>query len=448
MKVFIHAFGCQMNKLDAELAMGALRRAGGEPTENVEEADVILYHTCSVREHAEERVYSNVGKLKFLKRRRPEIVIGIMGCMAQKDRGAIFERLPHVDLVVGTREFPRIAELVEEARTTRKHLLACSEEAPVDEARDPAVRPNRTQAFLTIMRGCDNFCAYCIVPSVRGRETSRPLGEVVAEARRLVDDGVVEITLLGQNVNSYGKSFGRPGVLVELLERLDRLNGLARIRFVTSHPKDMSREILQAVRDLPRVCEHLHMPAQSGSDRILKAMNRKYTAAHYRELVAMAREIVPGIAIASDFIVGFPGETEGEFDQTADLVRDLRFQNSFVFKYSPRPGTAAAKLSDDVLPEEKKRRNLELLEIQLRVNREEHAALVGREVEVLVEGVSARDARRVTGRLRTNQIVVFPGGEELTGKLLRVRILSATPLTLVGEASAECGTNERPPATP
>ncbi len=433
MKVFIHAFGCQMNKLDAELAMGALRRAGGEQTENVEEADVILYHTCSVREHAEERVYSNVGKLKFLKRRRPEIVIGIMGCMAQKDRGAIFERLPHVDLVVGTREFPRIAELVEEARRTRRHLLACSEESPVDEARDPAVRPNRHQAFLTIMRGCDNFCAYCIVPSVRGRETSRPLDEVVAEAQRLVDDGVVEITLLGQNVNSYGKSFGQPGALVELLERLDRLSGLARIRFVTSHPKDMSREILQAVRDLPRVCEHLHMPAQSGSDRILKAMNRKYTAAHYRELAAQAREIVPGIAIASDFIVGFPGETEEEFAQTASLVREMRFQNSFVFKYSPRPGTTAAKLPDDVAAEEKKRRNLELLEIQLRVNREEHAAFVGREVEALAEGVSARDARRVTGRLRTNHIVVFPGGAELAGRLLRVRILSATPLTLVGE---------------
>ena len=237
--------------------MGALRRVGGEPAGSVEEADVILYHTCSVRAHAEERVYSNVGKLKFLKRRRPEIVIGIMGCMAQKDQGKIFERLPHVDLVVGTREFPRIAELVEEARRTRQHLLACSEQATVDETRDPAVRPNRRQAFLTIMRGCDNFCAYCIVPSVRGREMSRPLDEVVAEAQRLVDDGVIEITLLGQNVNSYGKSFGRPGALVELLERMDRLGGLARIRFVTSHPKDMSREILQAVRDLPRVCEHL-----------------------------------------------------------------------------------------------------------------------------------------------------------------------------------------------
>jgi len=444
MKVFIHAFGCQMNKLDAELAMGALRRAGGEPTDSVEEADVILYHTCSVREHAEERVYSNVGKLKFLKRRRPEIVIGIMGCMAQKDRGAIFERLPHVDLVVGTREFPRIAELVEEARRTRKRLLACSEEAAVVETRDPACRPSRHRAFLTIMRGCDNFCAYCIVPSVRGRETSRPLDEVVAEAQRLVDDGVVEITLLGQNVNSYGKSFGHPargatraGAFVGLLERLDRLSGLARIRFVTSHPKDMSREILQAVRDLPRVCEHLHMPAQSGSDRILKAMNRKYTAAHYRELVALAREIVPGIAIASDFIVGFPGETPEEFEETASLVRETRFQNCFVFKYSPRPGTAAAKLSDDVPAEEKKRRNLELLEIQSRVNRQEYAGFVGQEVEALAEGVSARDARRVSGRLRTNHIVVFPGGAELTGKLLRVRILSATALTLVGERTDE-----------
>lgn len=436
-KVFIHAFGCQMNKLDAELAMGALRRAGGEQVDSPEQADVILFQTCSVRAHAEERVYSNVGKLKFLKRRRPEIVIGILGCMAQKDQQRIFERLPHVDLVIGTREFPRIAELVQEARNERQHILACSEQAEVDETREPAVRPNRHQAFITIMRGCDNFCAYCVVPAVRGREVSRPPDDIVTEAQRMVDDGVVEITLLGQNVNSYGKSFGKPSALAGLLERLDRIAGLERIRFVTSHPKDMTREVLQAVRGLPRVCEHLHMPAQSGSDRVLQAMNRKYTAAHYRDLVALAREIVPGIAIASDFIVGFPGETREEFEQTASLVREVCFQNSFVFKYSPRPGTAAAKLPDEVPPEEKKRRNLELLEIQSGVNREEYARFIGQEVEALVEGASQRDSRRVSGRLRTNHIVVFPGGAELAGRLVRVRVLSATALTLVGERTDE-----------
>jgi tRNA-2-methylthio-N6-dimethylallyladenosine synthase len=431
-KVFIHAFGCQMNKLDAELALSALRRAGYEEAATPDEADVVLYNTCSVRAHAEERVYSNVGKLKSLKRRKPGLIIGILGCMAQKDGGKIFERLPHVDLVCGTREFPRIAELIEEARRADR-VLACSEDAAVSEAREISVRPDRRRAFLGIMRGCDNYCAYCVVPYVRGPEISRPVEEVVDEAKRLADDGCREITLLGQNVNSYGRSFTPPAAaLAGLLARLDRIAGLARVRFVTSHPKDMSREILEAVRDLPTVCEHLHMPAQSGSDRVLAAMNRRYTARGYRDLVALARELVPGIAIASDFIVGFPGETEAEFDETAALVRDLRFQNSFVFKYSTRPGTAAAKLADDVPWEEKRRRNLALLEIQSAIHLEENRKFIGQEVEVLVEGPSLRDASRLTGRLRTNQIAVFEGPETLAGELVRVRVESATPLTLAG----------------
>jgi tRNA-2-methylthio-N6-dimethylallyladenosine synthase len=432
MKVFIHAFGCQMNKLDAELVLSELVRAGYTRCDAPEEAELILYNTCSVREHAEERVYSNVGKLKPLKERRPEVVIGILGCMAQKDQKGIFRRLPHVDLVVGTREFSRIAELVEEARRKRR-VLACGEAATVREERDVRHRASPFQDFITIMRGCDNYCAYCIVPYVRGREASRPMEEIVDEARRLVDDGVREITLLGQNVNSYGKSFGRPGALVELLGRVAALPGLWRLRFVTSHPKDMTPEILRAMRDLPPVCEHLHMPPQSGSDRILAAMNRKYTAARYRELVALARETVPGIALAGDFIVGFPGETEAEFEETAALVREARFGTAFVFKYSPRPGTAAARLPDDVPEAEKRRRNQALLGIQSRVAMEENARFVGREVEVLVEGPSQRDPARLTGRLRTNHIVVFPGRASLAGELVRVQIESSTALTLKGK---------------
>jgi tRNA-2-methylthio-N6-dimethylallyladenosine synthase len=447
-KVFIHAFGCQMNKLDAELALSALRHAGYEEAATPDEADVVLYNTCSVRAHAEERVYSNVGKLKSLKRRKPRLIIGILGCMAQKDGAKIFERLPHVDLVCGTREFPRIAELIEVSRRRADRVLACSEDAAVSEAREISVRPDRRRAFLGIMRGCDNYCAYCVVPYVRGPEISRPVAEVVDEAKRLADDGCREITLLGQNVNSYGKSFNPPmPALADLLARLDKIAGLARLRFVTSHPKDMSREILEAVRDLPTVCEHLHMPAQSGSDRVLAAMNRRYTARGYRNLVALARGIAPGIAIASDFIVGFPGETEAEFDETAALVRDLRFQNSFVFKYSTRPGTAAAKLADDVPWEEKRRRNLALLEIQAAVNLEENRKFIGQEVEVLVEGPSRRDASRLTGRLRTNQIVVFEGPstglragpETLAGELVRVRVESATALTLAGTRTMDGG---------
>jgi len=442
MKVFIHAFGCQMNKLDAELALSHLARAGYARCDSPEEADLVLYNTCSVREHAEERVYSNVGKLKFLKRRRPDVVVGILGCMAQKDQGRIFERLPHVDLVCGTREFPRIVELVEQARR-RRGVLACGEAEAVREERDVRHRAHPFQDFITIMRGCNNYCAYCIVPYVRGREVSRPMEEIVDEARRLTDDGVREITLLGQNVNSYGLSFGRPGALVELLGRVAALPGLARLRFVTSHPKDMTRDILQAMRDLPAVCEHLHMPPQSGSDRVLKAMNRRYTAAQYRNLAALARDIVPGLALAGDFIVGFPGETEAEFEETAALVRELRFQNAFVFKYSPRPGTAAARLSDDVPEAEKRRRNQVLLGIQSRVNLEENARAIGSEVEVLVEGPSPRDPRRLIGRARTNQIVVFEGAPALAGRLVRVRIESSTALTLAGRLTPDIGAAPR-----
>lgn len=438
MKVFLHAFGCQMNKLDAEMALSALVRAGYEQCASPEEADVVLYVTCSVRGHAEERVYSNVGKLKHLKRRRPDLIIGILGCMAQKDQEEIFRRLPHVDLVAGTREFPRIVALIDEvarrrSRVRNAHVLACDEGGVVAETRNVSHRANPFQDFVTIMRGCDNYCAYCIVPYVRGPEVSRPMAEVLDEVKRLVDDGVREITLLGQNVNSYGKSFDRPHALVDLLEQVDKTPGLLRTRFVTSHPKDMTREILQAMHDLPTVCEHLHMPAQAGADRVLKAMNRKYTTARYRELMAMAREIVPGIAIASDFIVGFPGETEEEFEQTASLVREVRFQNVFVFKYSPRPGTAASKLPDDVPAAEKKRRNQALLDLQQQINAEENAKFIGKEVEVLAEGRSSRDKRRLTGRLRTNHIAVFTGPEDLAGKLVRVHVQAATPLTLAGE---------------
>ena len=431
-KVFVHAFGCQMNKLDAELVLGSLLREGYEQCAAPEEADVILYHTCSVRAHAEERVYSNVGKLKFLKRRKPELVIGILGCMAQKDTSLIFKRLPHVDIVCGTREFSRVPELIEDVRSDRRHVLSCNENATVDLTRDVAARPNRFQAYVSVMRGCDNYCAYCIVPRVRGREISRPIPDVVEEVTRLVDDGCRETTLLGQNVNSYGKSLGRRDALADLLPLLDRIPGLDRLRFVTSHPRDISRVLLEAMRDLPSVCEHLHMPAQSGSDRILAAMNRRYTSAQYRDLVALARDLVPDMAILSDFIVGFPGEDAEDFEQTVALIRDMRFQNSFVFKYSPRPGTRAAELEDNVPWEEKKRRNVELLDIQSGINLETNRGLIGREVEVLVEGVSKRDSNRLTGRLRTNQIVTLEGPDSLAGEIVRVRISDATPLTLFG----------------
>ena len=291
------------------------------------------------------------------------------------------------------------------------------------------------------MRGCDNYCSYCIVPYVRGREFSRPVTDIIDEVNSLADDGCKEVTLLGQNVNSYGKGLSGNVTLATLLRKLDPIEGIERIRFVTSHPKDMTKEIIEAVGELPKVCEYLHMPAQSGSDKILKKMRRQYTSAHYRELVEMAKSLAPDIKIASDFIVGFPGETEEDFEDTVNLMKDVRYQNCFIFKYSPRTGTAATEFPDDVGEETKKRRNHILLDLQKKISTEENRKMVGKSVEVLVEGTSKSDAGRLSGRTRQNQIVVFglPEGSNqsnvsssLPGKLAKIDIVDSTDLTLFG----------------
>ena len=430
---FVHAYGCQMNKLDAELVASLLARAGYGAAASVDEADVILFCTCAVREHAEDRFYSNLGVLKRLKQRRPGLVIGVLGCTAQKDGVRALQRAPHVDIVCGTRAFPRIAEMVEAVRRGEGPVVAVDESDLVLPEREPVRGPAHAAAYVSVMRGCDHFCTYCIVPYVRGRETSRPVPEIEAEVRALADHGVREVTLLGQNVNSYGKSLKPRKSLADLMLRLDSVPGLDRLRFVTSHPKNMTPDILQATRDLPKVCEYLHMPAQSGSDRVLRDMRRGYTAREYGDLVGLARDTVPGVAIASDFIVGFPGETESEFRDTAALVRAAHFQNSFVFKYSSRPGTRAARLPDDVPLSEKKRRNVELLAVQERVSAEGHAAMVGRTLEVLVEGPSKNNPAMMTGRTRTNEIIHFPGEPSCQGRLVHVRVCDSTPLTLSGQ---------------
>jgi tRNA-2-methylthio-N6-dimethylallyladenosine synthase len=283
------------------------------------------------------------------------------------------------------------------------------------------------------MRGCDNFCSYCIVPYVRGREHSRPPGEIADEVHRLADDGCKEVTLLGQNVNSYGRTLGDGTTLAGLLRRLDAIDGLERLRFVTSHPKDATDELFQAMADLPSVCPYLHLPAQAGANRVLHDMNRRYTREYYLERVARLRGLVPGIEIAGDFIVGFPGETDDEFEQTVGLVRQVEYQNCFIFKYSPRPGTAAAELDDDVPWETKRERNHRLLAAQEAVMARRQAAMVGSRVEVLVEGVSKKDATKLTGRSRANHIVAFPGDASLAGQTLAVEIVDSTPLTLFGK---------------
>jgi len=440
-KVYIKTFGCQMNKLDTELSIGSLTKKGYSFAEDENDADVILLNTCSVRDKAEHKVYSQLGSLRNQKEKNPELILGVLGCMAQNEGDKIFKRMPHVNLVCGTRMFSKLPELLDEISGSNKRVLAIDEEGEVNFDRMVTQRQNRYNAFVSIMRGCDNYCSYCIVPFVRGREFSRAVTDIVDEVKKLADDGCKEITLLGQNVNSYGKGLNGKITLATLLRELDPIDGIERIHFITSHPKDMTREILEAVGELPGVCEYLHMPAQSGSDRILEKMRRQYTSAHYRELVDMARSIVPGIKIASDFIVGFPGETEEDFQETVSLLKDVRYQNSFIFKYSPRTGTAAIEFTDDVIEETKKSRNHILLESQKEISTEENRKMHGKSVEVLVEGESKSDADRLMGRTRQNQIVAFSPSEgdnqagvtsTLSGTLVNVKIVDSTDLTLFG----------------
>lgn len=440
-RVCIITFGCQMNKLDSELVAEALSAAGHELVADETDADVILFNTCSVRDHAEQRVLSRLGQLKARKAEEPHLLLGIMGCAAQRMGDSLLETVPHLDIVCGTRRFPEIARILEQA-----------ESGPVIETDETSLTAPGTldahrralhdgiQAYVSVMRGCNNFCTYCIVPYVRGREESRPLESVVTEVRTLVERGVKEVTLLGQNIDAYGKDIDSS--LAELLTAVHEVDGLMRIRFVTSHPRDVNEALVRTLADQPRVCNHLHMPAQSGSTPVLKAMNRGYTREEYDERLAMVNELAPGTLVTSDFIVGFPGETEAGFDATIDLVQKAKFQNAYIFKYSPRPGTKAADREDDVPLEEKKRRNQELLSAQEAVNRERSESLVGSRQTILIEGISARDKTKLTGRTATNLICVFDAPDEyesLVGTLVDLEITHCTTLTLFGKRASQSG---------
>src|SRR5438067_1412399 len=415
-KVYIETVGCQMNVLDSELVVGALRRQGYELTDAPADADVLLFNTCSVREHAEEKVYSALGRVRGVKRSNPDAVIGVLGCMAQKDQELIRKRAPYVDMVVGTGQLAQVPALVEKVKETRQPQYALSlgradagrhdveaSFVSYDPARDPTMRPTPFQAYVRIQIGCDKFCTYCVVPSTRGPEQSRPPEHILAEVRQLVDQGCKEVTLLGQTVNSYAYEHGdgRRTRLGDLLTAMHDTPGLERVKFVTSFPKDMTDDLLDAVRTLPKVMKYLHVPVQSGCDEVLKRMKRLYTVASYREMLHRCREKVPGVAISSDFIVGFCGETEESFQLTMDLVREARFKNSFIFKYSARPGTKADDLFADDIPEEvKKRRNNDLLAVQNSNSLEDHKQCIGDTVEVLVEGPSKVGERQPPGTVR------------------------------------------------
>ncbi len=423
-----------MNAHDSAVLAGLLEDAGFELTETEDDADVVLFNTCSVRDHAEQRALSRVGALKKRRASGDLKVIGVMGCMAERMSDQLTAKGNPVDLVVGTGRLGQIPVLIERAMAGDTPLVATGEEGREAPSSARAVRPRPFQAYVAVMRGCNCRCAYCIVPSVRGHEVSRPAAEIVEDIRRLVAEGVLEVTLLGQNIDRYGKDLQGEPTLGALLRQADGIEGLARLRFVTSHPRDITDELLHAVADCPTACEYLHVPAQSGSSRILKAMGRGYTRDAYLDMIGRARSIVPGVEIASDFITGYPGETEADHEATLSLIAEARFQNGYFFKYSPRPGTRAAELNDDVPEDVKKRRHAEILAAQQVVSIEKHKALAGTEVELLIEGVSRMDAERVYGRTRSWRIGVLPKGHPAeAGSLVRARVVDSTALTLFCE---------------
>ncbi len=460
MKFYLETMGCQMNRLDSELVAGALLAAGLDMVDDQAAADVVLYNTCSVRRHAEEKVLSRIGADARRKSSGRKLIVVVLGCMAQRMGGDLLSKYPQVDIVCGPGRLAELPELIARAAGGEKKQLALdpdrkserdrAAEAKMDEldlSRNVSLGGSEgpSQAYVRVMRGCDRFCTYCIVPYVRGPERSRDPNMIFDEAKKLVDAGKTEITLLGQTVNSYHWAAGERMVrFSDLLCRVAAIDGLRRLRFVTSHPVDFTDDILQAMRDLPNVCEYIHCPAQSGSDAVLRRMNRGYTRAEYDDLIDRARAIVPGVVLAGDFIVGFPGETEEDHQASADLIRRSAYKNSFIFKYSPRPGTLGdRKLKDDIPASVKKRRNNELLAVQEEVGLEHNRGYIGQTVEVLAEGPSRRvdkqgdspspENMQLMGRTRGDHIVVFNGPQTLTGQYINVKITDATSLTLFGE---------------
>jgi tRNA-2-methylthio-N6-dimethylallyladenosine synthase len=421
-RLHVITYGCQMNEYDSERVAGLLREHRWELTDDASEADLVLVNTCAIREKAEEKVFSKLGELRRLKSERPELVVGVMGCMAQLHRQAIQSRAPGVDLVFGSPAIARVPELVERVRRERRPVLETGE-GPLVKITSRPPGASRLKAFVTVMEGCEQHCTFCVVPTTRGRERSHAPESIVAEVHGLVAQGVREVTLLGQTVNAYGRDLTPPTDLGELFWRLNEIQGLARIRFTTSNPYNLTPALIRAFRDVPKVCEWFHLPLQSGSNRVLARMHRGYTRERYLELVDALRDAVPEVSLSTDIIVGFPGETEDDLAQTIDVVERVGFDSAFVFRYSRRPGTPAATMPDQVPDPIKAARNTRVLESVNRVGAERSARLLGRTVEVLVDGTSRRDAQMLSGRTRCNRVVNFDGrGPARAGDLVAVRV--------------------------
>ena len=492
--VYLETMGCQMNALDSELILGELMAQGYSLTDDFADAGIVILNTCSVRQHAEDKVYSRLGQIRGTRSRKPDQVLAVVGCMAERDAAGLLARVPEIDILCGPNELHHLVDLLEDVRRHRHQAVALSgrdrdrstslpgghrhqDLESLDSSRffglsDHAPVPRvfgRYQAYVRVTRGCNKYCSFCVVPYVRGPEVHRSPEAIIQEVRRFADAGVVEVTLLGQTVNHYrypGDAKTGETSFARLLQRVhDEVPHLPRLRFVTSYPRDFDDATLEVIAESPRICRYLHLPAQSGSDRILKQMNRGYTVSQYMTLLDRARKILPDVSIAGDMIVGFSGETDDDYAASLELLRHARYKNCYVFKYSPRPGTAAeTRLPDDVPDEVKRRRNNGMLAVQAEINLAHHRALVGQEVEVLVEGPSkaalkgrepeqGREAEvsaaaranasasgaeataiQLVGRTRGDQIVVFDGMSDMVGRLLAVRINAATPYTLHGQA--------------
>ena len=435
-KLFIQTHGCQMNQYDSERIAQVLARKDYVQTDRIDSADVILLNTCSVRDRAEQKVYSALGSWKEFKDYRDGVIIGVGGCVAQQEGEKLLRRIPHLDLVFGTHNIHKLPEMIEQVENAR--------ERPVETAfyRDSAYMDDgvlRThvdgfKAFVTIMQGCNKVCSFCIVPHVRGREVSRPSDKILGEIESLARHGVKEVMLLGQNVNSYGKL--TPGELsfAELLAEVDRIDGLRRIRFTTSHPQDLSPELIEGFATLQNLCEHLHLPVQSGADTVLARMRRGYAKAEYLDRLARLRDRRPDVALSTDIIVGFPGETDGEFEETLELLRTVEYDDIYSFTYSPRPQTVSAKIYPDDVHDDVKKERLKIVQtLQREISLAKNRQRIGDREEVLVDGPSKLRAEQVMGRTRSNRIVNLTGSSDLIGEFVHARITGATANSLLGE---------------
>lgn len=428
---YVRTYGCQMNELDSEIMIGALENRGLTRTEDENTADLLIFNTCSIRDLAERKVMGKLGQLGHSLQHNP--IIGVTGCMANAKKDTLFQKLPHIDFVLGTNNIHELNNILDEVLASDKQVIRTDEHFQHELDYLSAKREDKVKAYISINRGCDKFCTYCVVPYTRGPEVSRPPESILEECRKLIDEGYKELTLLGQNVNSYGKDKPEWNCLFhDLLYQIDKIPGLERVRFMTSHPVDITKELMEAVRDLRTLCEFVHFPMQAGANRILKKMHRIYTIEQYLEKVQMLREIVPNVALGTDIIVGFPTETEEEFQKTFDLMKEIEFSVAFLFAYSARKGTPAMRWKDDIPEETKQERLQRLLKLHDHIVSKQRQEFLDTEVEVLVERRNYKDSALLKSRTRCWKNVVFEGGDELIGTLQKVHIHGYNHQTLLG----------------